>query len=238
VHSPQSGARSACAHENEISCTPTVTGAGAGGRLSPLRFLCKVEKRCGFPIFLETGHGIWYKTSFFGFMVGVAQLVEHLVVAQVVVGSSPITHPIFRKAVSGWARLSRFSSFSPAGLQMVFCWSNGSGKPVWPRPDALSPGPRIPSYFFQHAVFIVCGGILARSSSAPVAQLDRAPDFESVGRGFESLRAYQAGGSNPSGRTSYFKGLWNFAVGPFWLLRRNCYQCSYRIVFPNHKAAF
>ena len=27
--------------------------------------------------------------------------------------------------------------------------------------------------------------------SAPVAQLDRAPDFESVGRGFESLRAYQ-----------------------------------------------
>ena len=32
------------------------------------------------------------KTHFL--MVGVAQLVEHLVVAQVVVGSSPITHPI------------------------------------------------------------------------------------------------------------------------------------------------
>jgi hypothetical protein len=29
-------------------------------------------------------------------MVGVAQLVEHLVVAQVVVGSSPITHPILK----------------------------------------------------------------------------------------------------------------------------------------------
>ena len=28
-------------------------------------------------------------------------------------------------------------------------------------------------------------------SFAPVAQLDRAPDFESVGRGFESLRARQ-----------------------------------------------
>ena len=28
-------------------------------------------------------------------MVGVAQLVEHQVVALVVVGSSPITHPIF-----------------------------------------------------------------------------------------------------------------------------------------------
>ncbi len=27
--------------------------------------------------------------------------------------------------------------------------------------------------------------------SAPVAQLDRAPDFESVGRRFESCRAYQ-----------------------------------------------
>ena len=29
-------------------------------------------------------------------MVGVAQLVEHLVVAQVAVGSSPITHPILK----------------------------------------------------------------------------------------------------------------------------------------------
>ena len=55
-------------------------------------------------------------------MVGVAQLVEHQVVALVAVGSSPITHPILK---------------------------------------------------------------------APVAQLDRAPDFESVGRGFESLRARQ-----------------------------------------------
>ena len=54
-------------------------------------------------------------------MVGVAQSVEHRVVAPVVVGSSPITHPI----------------------------------------------------------------------KAPVAQPDRAPDFESVGRPFESGRAYQ-----------------------------------------------
>jgi hypothetical protein len=29
----------------------------------------------------------------------------------------------------------------------------------------------------------------SRIAIAPVAQLDRAPDFESVGRGFESLRA-------------------------------------------------
>ena len=55
-------------------------------------------------------------------MVGVAQLVEHQVVALGVEGSSPFTHPIFH---------------------------------------------------------------------APVAQMDRAPDFESVGRPFESGRAYQ-----------------------------------------------
>jgi hypothetical protein len=70
-------------------------------------------------------------------MVGVAQLVEHLVVAQVAVGSSPITHPILKK-----------------------------------RPLLCSH----------------CNGLVA---CAPVAQLDRAPDFESVGRRFESCRAYQ-----------------------------------------------
>ena len=57
-------------------------------------------------------------------MVGVAQSVEHRVVAPVVEGSSPFTHPII----------------------------------------------------LLHA---------------PVAQLDRAPDFESVSRRFESCRAYQ-----------------------------------------------
>ena len=71
-------------------------------------------------------------------MVGVAQLVEHLVVAQVAVGSSPITHPI--------------KTFQT-----------------------------IPN-------FKICNGLIP---SAPVAQLDRAPDFESVGRRFESCRAYQ-----------------------------------------------
>ena len=69
-------------------------------------------------------------------MVGVAQLVEHRVVAPVVVGSSPITHPILTK-------IAIFTDYS--------------------------------SPLFLHA---------------PVAQLDRAPDFESVGRRFESCRAY------------------------------------------------
>ncbi len=68
-------------------------------------------------------------------MVGVAQLVEHLVVAQDAVGSSPITHPI---------RINNRCRPLPASVLF---------------------------------------------SCAPVAQLDRAPDFESVGRGFESLRA-------------------------------------------------
>ncbi len=69
------------------------------------------------------------------YMVSVAQLAEHLVVAQVAVGSSPITHPILSNPCSGYAA-------------------------------------RV-------------------SNHAPVAQLDRAPDFESVGRRFESCRAYQ-----------------------------------------------
>ena len=60
-------------------------------------------------------------------MVGVAQLVEHQVVALGAEGSSPFTHPI------------------------------------------------------KNFYLLL---------SAPVAQLDRASDFESAGRGFESLRAY------------------------------------------------
>ncbi len=70
-------------------------------------------------------------------MVGVAQSVEHQVVALGVEGSSPFTHPIF----------------------------------IIPLQNTQS--------------------ILQRYCFAPVAQLDRAPDFESVGRRFESCRAYQ-----------------------------------------------
>jgi hypothetical protein len=39
---------------------------------------------------------------------------------------------------------------------------------------------------------VVVGSIpITHPIYAPVAQLDRAPDFESVGRGFEPLRARQ-----------------------------------------------
>ena len=36
-----------------------------------------------------------------------------------------------------------------------------------------------------------CANILQSLRHAPVAQLDRVTDYESVGRGFESLPAYQ-----------------------------------------------
>ena len=74
-------------------------------------------------------------------MVGVAQLVEHQVVALVAVGSNPIAHP---------------KPFSP-----------------------VSDGTENRGEWF------------GSKDLAPVAQLDRAPDFESVGRRFESCRAYQ-----------------------------------------------
>ena len=51
-----------------------------------------------------------------------------------------------------------------------------------------------------------CGIITIR---APVAQLDRAPDFESVGRRFESCRARQ-----PSRRSG-----WIMVLPPLWLGR-------------------
>lgn len=47
-------------------------------------------------------------------MVGVAQLVEHLVVVQVAAGSSPVTHPVATLAIDpGKHRASFPGSFSP-----------------------------------------------------------------------------------------------------------------------------
>ncbi len=46
-----------------------------------------------------------YGKSGFQPMVGVAQLVEHWVVASVVVGSNPITHPIYYHHKGGRLRL-------------------------------------------------------------------------------------------------------------------------------------
>ena len=79
-------------------------------------------------------------------------MVELLVVAQVAVGSSPITHPI--KKTKGH-----------------------------------------------------CNTAMAFVPFAPVAQLDRAPDFESVGRPFESGRAYQL-----------FQGFMALCCKPFFCL--------------------
>ena len=38
-------------------------------------------------------------------MVGVAQLVEHWIVAPAVVGSNPIAHPIFQRRYGAWRRI-------------------------------------------------------------------------------------------------------------------------------------
>lgn len=45
-------------------------------------------------------------------MVAVVQLVERLIVVQVVVGSSPIGHPIFKKALALNAKAFLFSTIS------------------------------------------------------------------------------------------------------------------------------
>ncbi len=52
----------------------------------------------GFNLHSEHGINVGY------FMVDVAQLVERRIVIPVVVGSSPITHPIFLRAVSSVGR--------------------------------------------------------------------------------------------------------------------------------------
>ena len=76
-------------------------------------------------------------------MVGVAQLVEHKVVALVAAGSSPVAHPNFHRD----GRYGRLS------------------------------------HFLEH-------------EQAPVAQLDRASDFESGCRRFEPCRARQLSNSS------------------------------------------
>ncbi len=67
-------------------------------------------------------------------------------------------------------------------------------------------------------------GILIRRFEkryAPVAQLDRVTDYESVGRGFESLLAYQL---EKVAKIPYFKGFGGFSfiilfhTCIFWLL--------------------
>ncbi len=55
-----------------------------------------------------------------------------------------------------------------------------------------------------------CNTAMAFVPFAPVAQLDRAPDFESVGRPFESGRAYQD-----------IKGLQSLHCNPFFSFARD-----------------
>ena len=54
----------------------------------------------------------------------------------------------------------------------------------------------------QIVVLDVAGSSPVIHPCAPVAQLDRAPDFESVGRRFESCRAYKIWAVSSAGRAA------------------------------------
>ncbi len=60
---------------------------------------------------------------------------------------------------------------------------------MWPRMPWVQVPSLTPFTHKNHCRLNFCSGFKFPEAYAPVAQLDRAPDFESVGRGFESLRA-------------------------------------------------
>ena len=126
------------------------------------------------------------------------------------VGSSPITHPTKKLPCGFQPRLSANEKAQVQGAQVQrseACLSHaaatrnatqrsGFGQndppnisgPSWPktqglRREAVVILPRAPRNAADSARLAL--------KYAPVAQLDRAPDFESVGRRFESCRAYQ-----------------------------------------------
>ncbi len=59
----------------------------------------------------------------------------------------------------------------------------------WVQVPSLTPSIKRKDHCKPFGLQMVCNGL---TPCAPVAQLDRAPDFESVGRRFESCRAYQS----------------------------------------------
>ena len=134
---------------------------------------------------------IWYWDIFL--VVGVAQVVEHRVVAPVVEGSNPFTHPIY------------FSYLFKPLENVQFC--------------SIARNPKILTADIQISISRIKiwvwhrnwtkGGVFQRFKFAPVAQLDRAPDFESVGRRFESCRAYQEREES---------GIWGIIIISFFIL--------------------
>ena len=72
------------------------------------------------------------------------------------------------------------------------------------------------------------------SAYAPIAQLDRVTDYESVGRGFESLSAYhlKSPESQDSGLFSYFQGYFEKAHFSFGaILAHNFMKSALAAVF-------
>ncbi len=110
-------------------------------------------------------------------VVGVAQRVEHRVVAPGVEGSSPFIHPIYAISDCG-------DVLKPTGAMRISVRPNERNRPN--KPNKLNK-PKRPNKLHEPQIRNPQSAI----GSAPVAQQDRAPDFESVGRPFESGRACQ-----------------------------------------------
>ena len=145
--------------------------------------------------------------------VGVAQLVERGIVIPDVMGSSPITHPA--RSQCFWPMCHKPGARKSSGrrpedwfLNRCLCGDGvRDGRPALSgRPDdrtlrrgrtrGRTPLGACPTALNTHLW-----------SDAPVAQLDRASDFESAGRRFESCRARQS--ATPSAlsmRTSASEG--------------------------------
>ena len=69
----------------------------------------------------------------------------------------------------------------------VFCTLPAAAKPSGEEDGSADIRHLTSDICFRHLYSELC----LPFKHAPVAQLDRAPDFESVGRRFESCRAYQ-----------------------------------------------
>src|SRR5581483_1276966 len=75
---------------------------------------------------------------------------------------------------------------------MRFCFIAASAwkMPPWLGLRAAPPRPKpLPRKRGAYSYRAACGIFVPAAASAPVAQLDRAPDYESGGQEFESLRA-------------------------------------------------
>ena len=134
-------------------------GRGRHGRHTVGKFRLTAGWTADYPVVRAAA---WARADGLRHLVGVVQSVEHQTVDLEVVGSSPITHP-------------------PSGGNDGVRRRRGQhGYPRQRRLPYVTRSAPCSIRTVQHR---------HRAAVAPVAQMDRAPDFESVGRRFESCRA-------------------------------------------------